>query len=397
MSKEKTSEENSSEKNPSEENPSEENPSEENPVEENSSEKNPIEKNPIEEKLLSAIKNSLYGFVIGDAMGVPVEFKKRNYLKKNPVDSMTGCGTYPDIPAGTWSDDTSMTLATMDSLIKCNWNVNYNDIADRFCGWFYNAEYTATNNVFDIGNTTKIALYTYQNLGIDAIECGEKGENSNGNGSLMRMLPIALYCYYNHLNKSEILDIVKKSSSITHAHERSVMGCYIYVRYMICLLEGKGKLEAYDVVRHLDYSMFSEETNESYSRILKDDISKFNLDDIQSSGYVIHTLESVFWVILNNDSYEKSILTAVNLGEDTDTIGAITGSIAGLLYGYPNIPDEWLNALKNKSYLDKIISEFEHMLSTMQSKEMDTDENHLDLLTIRMYRFGQLKKKAVNK
>ena len=309
---------------------------------------------------MSIVKNSLYGFIVGDAMGVPVEFEDREKLINKPVTSMLGYGSH-DVEAGVYSDDTSMTLATMDSIIKKNGIINYNDIADKFCNWVNNNEYTATNKVFDIGMTTKYALIKYFNNKIDATMCGGTNINENGNGSLMRMLPIALYCFYKNIKgDNEIFTLVKNSSSITHAHDISILGCYIYVRYVISLLETKNKISSYNFIKKLDYSMFIEEVKLEYSRILFSDISTLNINDINSSGYVVDTLEAVFWIILNCSSYNESIIGAINLGGDTDTIGAITGSIAGILYGYDNISKRWISKLKNKDYIDEIIIKFEN-------------------------------------
>ena len=309
---------------------------------------------------MSIVKNSLYGFIVGDAMGVPVEFEDREKLINKPVTSMLGYGSH-DVEAGVYSDDTSMTLATMDSIIKQNGIINYNDIADKFCNWVNNNEYTATNKVFDIGMTTKYALIKYFNNKIDATMCGGTNINENGNGSLMRMLPIALYCFYKNIkDDNEIFTLVKNSSSITHAHDISILGCYIYVRYVISLLETKNKISSYNFIKKLDYSMFIEEVKLEYYRILFSDISTLNINDINSSGYVVDTLEAVFWIILNCSSYNESIIGAINLGGDTDTIGAITGSIAGILYGYDNISKRWISKLKNKDYIDEIIIKFEN-------------------------------------
>ena len=310
---------------------------------------------------MSIVKDSLYGFIVGDAMGVPIEFEDREKLINKPVTSMLGYGSH-DVEAGVYSDDTSMTLATMDSIIKQNGIINYNDIADRFCNWVNNNEYTATNKVFDIGMTTKYALIKYFNNKIDATMCGGTNINENGNGSLMRMLPIALYCFYKNIkDDNEIFTLVKNSSSITHAHDISILGCYIYVRYVISLLETKNKISSYNFIKKLDYSMFIEEVKLEYSRILFSDISTLNINDINSSGYVVDTLEAVFWIVLNCSSYNESIIGAINLGGDTDTIGAITGSIAGILYGYDNISKRWLSKLKNKDYIDEIITKFENV------------------------------------
>ena len=309
---------------------------------------------------MSIVKDSLYGFIVGDAMGVPIEFEDREKLINKPVTSMLGYGSH-DVEAGVYSDDTSMTLATMDSIIKQNGIINYNDIADKFCNWVNNNEYTATNKIFDIGMTTKYALIKYFNNKIDATMCGGTNINENGNGSLMRMLPIALYCFYKNIkDDNEIFTLVKNSSSITHAHDISILGCYIYVRYVISLLETKNKISSYNFIKKLDYSMFIEEVKLEYSRILFSDISTLNINDINSSGYVVDTLEAVFWIILNCSNYNESIIGAINLGGDTDTIGAITGSIAGILYGYDNISKRWISKLKNKDYIDEIIIKFEN-------------------------------------
>jgi len=309
---------------------------------------------------MSIVKDSLYGFIVGDTMGVPVEFEDREKLINKPVTSMLGYGSH-DVEAGVYSDDTSMTLATMDSIIKQNGIINYNDIADKFCNWVNNNEYTATNKIFDIGMTTKYALIKYFNNKIDATMCGGTNINENGNGSLMRMLPIALYCFYKNIKgDNEIFTLVKNSSSITHAHDISILGCYIYVRYVISLLETKNKISSYHFIKKLDYSMFIEEVKLEYYRILFSDISTLNINDINSSGYVVDTLEAVFWIVLNCSSYNESIIGAINLGGDTDTIGAITGSIAGILYGYDNISKRWISKLKNKDYIDEIIIKFEN-------------------------------------
>lgn len=309
---------------------------------------------------MSIVKDSLYGFIVGDTMGVPVEFEDREKLINKPVTSMLGYGSH-NVEAGVYSDDTSMTLATMDSIIKQNGIINYNDIADKFCNWVNNNEYTATNKIFDIGMTTKYALIKYFNNKIDATMCGGTNINENGNGSLMRMLPIALYCFYKNIkDDNEIFTLVKNLSSITHAHDISILGCYIYVRYVISLLETKNKISSYNFIKKLDYSMFIEEVKLEYSRILFSDISTLNINDINSSGYVVDTLEAVFWIILNCSNYNESIIGAINLGGDTDTIGAITGSIAGILYGYDNISKRWISKLKNKDYIDEIIIKFEN-------------------------------------
>ena len=307
------------------------------------------------------IIDGIIGFAIGDALGVPAEFKSRDELKMNPIIDMVGGGSHNQVK-GSFSDDTSMTLSTLDSIIEKQ-AIDTNDMADKFLKWYRNGEYTATGKLFDIGRTTIQALVKYE-LNIDkAINCGGVGEYDNGNGSLMRILPVVYYIYYKKIdNEIEIYNIVKEVSSITHAHEISVLGCYVYTRYCLLLLEGNDKFEAYKKLQQLNYSIFSENTLNKYERILKEDISPKSEDDISSSGYVVSTLEAVMWLFLNSKDYNSTILKAVNLGNDTDTIAAIAGSLLGIYYGLNSIKDKWKLSLKKHDYIIDLCKKFEEML-----------------------------------
>ena len=303
------------------------------------------------------VENGIIGFVVGDTMGVPVEFNSRGKLLLNPVTEMLEYGTH-NMPKGCWSDDTSMTLATMDSIIKCK-EINTNDMADKFIKWYRNGEYTATGIMFDIGTTTQQALVKYQR-GIDiASKCGGEREYDNGNGSLMRMLPIAYYCYLKGLEDTEILKIVKEVSSITHRHPISILGCYIYVRLAIELLKGKGLLQTYQEIKKLDYSYFTEDTIYKYERILNNDIGLYNINEISSNGYIVSTLEASLWTLINSKSFNETIIKAINLGEDTDTVGACVGGLAGIYYGIENIKQKWKDNILRYDYIINMCKEFE--------------------------------------
>ena len=309
------------------------------------------------------VKNGIIGFVVGDTMGVPVEFNSRERLLLNPVTEMLEYGTH-NMPKGCWSDDTSMTLATMDSIIKCK-EINTNDMTDRFIKWYRNGEYTATGIMFDIGTTTKQALIKYQR-GIDiASKCGGEREYDNGNGSIMRMLPIAYYCYLKSLEDTEILKIVKEVSSITHRHQISILGCYIYVRLAMELLKGKELLQAYQEIKKLDYSYFTEDTICKYERILNSNIGLYNINDISSNGYIVSTLEAVIWTLINSKSFNETIIKAINLGEDTDTVGACVGGLAGIYYGIENINQKWKDNILRYDYIINICKEFEKVLNKL--------------------------------
>ena len=174
-------------------------------------------------------KGSYYGFIVGDAMGVPLEFEERRKLLENPVTKMEGNRSY-DVPKGSWSDDSSMMIATMDSIISKS-EIDYDDLMSKFSEWISYSKYTAVDEVFDIGRTTLRAIVRFQD-GISSLECGLEGENYNGNGSLMRMIPIAFYASVKELCESDIIDLVFNVSSLTHRHEISKLGCYIFVRYV---------------------------------------------------------------------------------------------------------------------------------------------------------------------
>ena len=310
---------------------------------------------------MNKVVDGLLGFAIGDAMGVPIEFIPREKLLKHPVTKMLCFGTH-SVPAGFWSDDTSMTIATMDSYVQKN-KFDYKNIMDKWYEWAVNYKYTPVNLRFDIGHTCFEAIYNYSKKNLEPLKCGLSDIDSNGNGSLMRMLPVIYYGYYKKISKTKLYNLVKDISSLTHAHEISILGCYIYVFFVIELLKGKDKFEAYKIIQKEDYSMFSKESLDVYKRILKEDLNILKIGDINSSCYVVDTLEASLWVILKSNNYKDSIIGAINLGHDTDTIGAITGSMTGIIYGMNSIPKEWMDKLLKKDYLIEIANNFYNSLN----------------------------------
>lgn len=299
------------------------------------------------------VKSGLFGLAIGDALGVPVEFESRSYLKENPVLEMIGFGTH-DQPPGTWSDDSSLAFCLAESLCK---NFDLSDIARNFLKW-YNAElWTPHGKVFDIGIATRNAMHSI-GKGYEPELCGGFEENDNGNGSLMRILPLVF-----HLHKEKDVEViykkVKEVSSITHAHFRSVFACFIYVVYCLEILKGIDKIEAYGNMQNI-ISSFLEDKKfnpieiQLFDRVLKNNISKYPEENIHSSGYVLDSLQASLWCFLNLESYEETVLRAVNLGGDTDTTGAIAGGLAGIYYGMDSIPQKWIATLVRKNDIDDL-------------------------------------------
>ena len=308
-------------------------------------------------------KDGMLGLIVGDALGVPVEFMSRTELMKNPVTGMREYGTHHQ-PRGTWSDDSSMALAELDS-IRTVGNIDYTDMMERFSRWCMHGEYTPFGEVFDIGMATSRALMNYAK-GMAPLESGGKTEWDNGNGSLMRILPICLYLFERQkkvcTSENESIYMIHAVSALTHAHVRSQMACGIYYFLVKAILEEEGSLEnrlqkgmdrAYQYYRQ-DLSNHRE--LENYKRLA--DLSEFKenpKEGIKSSGYVVDTLEAAVWCLLHSHSYKETVLMAVNLGEDTDTIGAVAGGLAGLYYKEEGIPQEWTQVLQRREWIEEVL------------------------------------------
>lgn len=291
------------------------------------------------------ILSGLMGLCVGDALGVPVEFTSRTERDKTPVTLMQGYGTWEQ-PPGTWSDDSSLTFCLAESL--CN-GFSLDSIAQSFWRWYHECYWTARDEVFDVGNTTFLAIVDWKR-GTSPIEAGGKSENSNGNGSLMRILPIAYY--YEKLNFETLIHRTHQVSCITHAHLRSQMACGIYISIAVKLLEGAAPQQAYEQGLQKILSIYSAPEYASqmshFQRITSGDIGKLSVEEIRSSGYVIDTLEASIWCLLNSSDYSEAVLKAVNLGGDTDTTAAVTGGLAGIYYGVENISAEWIQQIARK-------------------------------------------------
>lgn len=300
--------------------------------------------------LYDQIRAALFGVAVGDALGVPVEFESREMLKSNPVTEMRGYGTYQ--PKGTWSDDSSLTFCLAEALCE---PYDLNHIAQKSFDWFNEGYWSARGEVFDIGRQTLQALLKFGD-GILAQECGGASQFDNGNGSLMRILPLIFYSQ--ELSPADRYDLVMDVSSITHRHNISINACYYYLEFARSLLQGKDKFSIYHSLQfevpELLYFAYSEEELQPFERLLKQNIWKLPESEIQSSGYVIHTLEASIWCLLTTNSYQEAVLKAVNLGEDTDTTAAVTGGLAAILYGFENIPQDWVVQIARKDDIEHL-------------------------------------------
>ena len=309
----------------------------------------------------------IMGVVIGDALGCPVQFLEREIIAERPVTTMTGHGTY-DMPVGTWTDDSSMTMATLIS-IQEHKGIKLADIMYRFAMWLTKGEYTPFGEAFDNGGCTTNAIFRYLKEQ-DVTTCGGTDERDNGNGSLMRIMPACLHCYEQQetgkLSDEETVSLIHQMSGLTHNHMRAKIGCGLYYfmvreilraeapgkdEELIALLQ-KGLDRGFDFYKK-DLRVLTELSH--YGRL--HDLYAFRdlpMTEIRSSGYVVDTLEAAVWSLLKTNTFKAALLTAVNLGDDTDTVGAICGGLAGLFYGYEDIPTDWLAVIQRREWIETL-------------------------------------------
>ena len=255
---------------------------------------------------------------------------------------MRGYGTYP-VPVGSWSDDTSMTLCALDAMAQKSFL--WDAVMVNFGRWYYKDEFTPTGKMFDIGTTCRLAIDDFFLNQIDIDHCGRRDERSNGNGSLMRIIPFVLYA-------PNDLAFIEKASCLTHAHRRSQIACGVYALILEELLS-KRKVTAYTEGLRKAADRYGHESEWiRFTPLLE--IEKRCRDSIRSSGYVVDTLEAALWCLATTDSYRECVLKAVNLGDDTDTVAAVAGGLAGGVYGLEGIPQEWLNSLQRKDYIENL-------------------------------------------
>lgn len=304
-------------------------------------------------------KDGVFGVVVGDALGCPVQFEDRAVVAKHPVTGMRGNGTF-NLPVGTWTDDSSMTLALLDSICKTD-KLDLNHIMGNFVDWFDEGDFTPFGVSFDIGMGTMRAITAYKHRR-NPRQCGSYDERNNGNGSLMRIMPACLYCYEQGLEDKEAIKQIHLVGSLTHAHIRSNIACGLYYFMVKAVLSGNGPTFKDRLTEGLsqgfayyEKALADHENLEYYDRLR--DLSQFAetpTEGIRSTGYVVDTLEAVVWSLINTDSYESALLKAVNLGDDSDTVGAIAGGLAGLGYGCGGlwgIPKKWLDVIQKKDWI----------------------------------------------
>lgn len=309
--------------------------------------------------LLEQVYAAIMGAVVADALGVPYEFSTKEQMQDNPAVTMTGYGTYNKEP-GTWSDDSSLTLATMDSLIN---GINYDDLMRKFSLWYYESAYTANQDTFDIGSTTLSAILAYNDGNRSALECGGSDNYDNGNGSLMRITPVILYLIDKDYSIKKKRQIINNMSSVTHAHHVSKDSCFIFYILIEYILNNKDYYNFKELLKNgiSEAKMYFNNPSKSFNKIFNE-LFQLDLKEIYSKGFVVDTLEVALYCCYHTTNYKYAVLMAVNTGGDTDTNALVTGTLAAIYYGYDNIPEEWINTILRKDYILDLCDKFYNSL-----------------------------------
>jgi ADP-ribosyl-[dinitrogen reductase] hydrolase len=301
----------------------------------------------------SRVRGGLFGALVGDALGVPVEFCERVERDLDPVTDMRAWGRHHQ-PAGTWSDDGSLLLCTAEGVQSGFLPAK---LALLYVKWMTSGYWAARDEVFDIGGATRAALCRLQD-GVSLGQAGADGEWQNGNGSLMRILPIALR--FHRRPAEELTDIAMDASAITHSHIRSQFACAFYCQMVAALLRDLSPREAYQFAIREIAPLVEPYPREriAFERLLTGRIDELDRSEVFGSGYVIHSLEASIWCVLREPSFRTAVLAAVNLGDDTDTTGCVTGGLAGAIHGYEAIPPEWPATLLKRDELEQLSQTF---------------------------------------
>ena len=264
---------------------------------------------------------ALIGLAVGDALGTTVEFKARDSFP--PVTDMVGGGVF-NLKPGQWTDDTSMALCLADTLIAGKGQLDKKVLLEKFLRWWKFGENSCTGECFDIGSTTRKALDWYDRTGM--VENNPR-EADSGNGSLMRLAPAAV-CGKDRWITARL---ATQQSMTTHASQTVLRVCGQTAWLLADLIDGrKIKLEDW---------------GDQYGIVGWPSLFHATRSEIESTGYVVDTFRAALWSVIKTNSFRDAVLLAVNLGDDADTVGAVTGQIAGALYGLNAIPVDWRRKL----------------------------------------------------
>lgn len=290
------------------------------------------------------IIHGIYGLLIGDAMGVPYEFHKADEIPEwEAIDFVPPAGfdrTYPDLLPGTWSDDGAQALCLLDSLLSCK-TFDIEDLAERLLAWVDSGLWALDRKVFDCGIQTMSSLRAYAS-GVSPSESGFVVPDGKGNGSLMRVLPLALW---HSGSDSELVEDAHRQSLITHGHICNQVCCALYCLWCRYVTQGCEVIAAYQ--KAVAYLETHYQGNEAYLYELYCCTAE---GKATGTGYVVDSIRSSLYLLKTYKRYGDVIKGAISLGNDTDTTAAIAGGLAAI--AYQDVPADWIERLRGRELLE---------------------------------------------
>jgi len=290
-----------------------------------------------------SLAGGLFGLLIGDVVGVPYEFKSSNDIKDIEMFPFgLKNKSHPDVPFGTWSDDGAQSLILLDSLLEQN-KLDLNHFLTRLSAWLFSGYMAIDNKVFDVGIQSYTSIANYKNKGFFEVEMNP-GESKNGNGSLMRCLPLVLW--YKGSDQG-LVYLAHQQSLVTHPHVRSQVCCAFYCLIARKLLDNISFDEAFNSAKASLIQIYKNNLDNNFLFEFENKVLSFDVNTCQGTGYVVDSLMTSL-LCLQECNYEDVIKRAISFGNDTDTTACIAGGLAGIIYGLNGIPQKWLDGLRGK-------------------------------------------------
>jgi ADP-ribosylglycohydrolase len=293
----------------------------------------------------------VYGHLVGDAMGVPYEFTAPDPAR---VVAVRGGGAHGQ-PPGTWSDDGALMLALLDSLLTVGFDPE--DQGRRALAWWDRGAYTAEGRAFDIGNATSAALSRIR-AGVPATDAGGTGEHDQGNGSLMRILPLALVAA-DAPDDAELVRRAHLASRVTHGHPNCLVACALYVLVARTLVAHQDGDPEVALALSVDRLLAAYTGERAFASVLRGLLAHRSSVRKPGGGWVLDSFWSAWEAFAASASYRETIERCIRYGHDTDTTAAIAGGLAGIRWGLEEsaggIPAAWLEALRGRELVEELL------------------------------------------
>ena len=294
-------------------------------------------------------RGALIGLAVGDAMGASIEFRAPGAFE--PVTTYRAGGPF-NLEAGQWTDDTSMALALADSLGQ-GWDVN--DQARRYPSWWQGGKYSVNGVCFDIGGTTLSGLSNFSKTG-DATASGS--QIGQGNGSIMRLSPVSIrYSSLIASDPARLAALADATSAVTHATAECRYAARVLALILAGLIEGYTREQVLAPQGPVLSSVLSDtDMPPAIAQVAHGSYRNNNPPAIRGTGHVVKSLEASLWAFHDAADFSSAVLKAVNLGEDSDSTGAVTGQLAGAFFGETSIPADWLAGLARKDMIEEFLA-----------------------------------------